>query len=302
MTITTVSTPSTLCPICTTSSEIRHRWHKDGHDIVECRSCGLLFRRHLPSEEEIEAIYQEEYFRDDGALGGTGYRDYLADESEHRLTARRRITRLRRHVAPPQQLLDVGCAAGFFLDEARRSGFNVDGIDVAPTMTRHAAEVIGIPVKTGLFQSSTFQEETYDCVTMWDYIEHSLAPIDDIAKAHSLLRPEGTLVIATGDARTLVAKISGRRWHLLTPRHHNFFFSAKSLRIALEKHGFTIVETVYPPAWYSVGYLIHKLQTMLPARAVVRVVIRVLEQFGLSRFSVPVNLFDIVTVVAVKNK
>ena len=32
------------------------------------------------------------------------------------------------------------------------------------------------------------------------------------------------LALSTGDVGSLAARLSGSRWHLLTPRHHNYFF------------------------------------------------------------------------------
>ena len=35
---------------------------KDGFDIVRCPSCGLVFRAHMPAQEELAAIYSDVYF------------------------------------------------------------------------------------------------------------------------------------------------------------------------------------------------------------------------------------------------
>jgi 2-polyprenyl-3-methyl-5-hydroxy-6-metoxy-1,4-benzoquinol methylase len=284
-----------LCGAPTASATVR--WVKEGLAIVECRSCRLLYRRDLPEPDEVADIYREEYFRDDGALGGEGYRDYLSDEGEHRLNARRRLDRLER-VSEKGTLLDVGCAAGFFLDEARRRGWTARGIDVAPSMTRYARDELGLDVETGLFQRTSLAAESVDCVTMWDYIEHSITPFDDLRAAHRVLRRGGTLALSTGDAGTLVARLSGRRWHLLTPRHHNFFFTTETLTRALEQAGFAVKTVGHPPAWYSVSYLAHKLQTLARVRPVTALSDWIATR-PVGDKSVPVNLFDIVTIAAV---
>ena len=87
-------------------------WLKDAYEIVRCGECGLLFRRKLPSGAELPEIYSDEYFRrPDGSHDAQGYRDYLADEAEHRLNARRRLECLA-GVQTAGALLDVEGGGG----------------------------------------------------------------------------------------------------------------------------------------------------------------------------------------------
>src|SRR5215471_2323272 len=120
------------------------RFRKDGFDIVRCRACGLLFRTRLPDERELEQIYDASYFF--SALGdtrGQGYRDYLAEEDLHRDAARRRLDALA-SLTEPGSLLDIGAAAGFFVDEASRLGWDAQGIDIAPAMVSWAVDHLGV--------------------------------------------------------------------------------------------------------------------------------------------------------------
>jgi SAM-dependent methyltransferase len=272
-------------------------WVKDGHPIVRCPSCGLLFRGDLPTDEELAAIYGNAYFQaGTHGTGGEGYPDYLADEELHRRNARRRLD-LIGGVGVDGRLLDVGCAAGFFLDEASARGFDVTGVELSESMGRHAREQLGLPVVQGSFLDAELPEGPYDCITMWDYIEHSVDPGADLDRARSLLRGGGLLALSTGDSGSLVARVSGSRWHLLTPRHHNYYFDRRTLRRALEKSGFRIRRVGAPAARYTLGYVAHKLQTMSRVRLLERLAASI-ERSRAGRISLPVNLWDVVTVLA----
>lgn len=273
------------------------RWRKDGYDIFLCRSCGLLFRGPLPTAADLESIYARDYFIRAEGSDANGYSDYLSDEAEHRLTAKRRVAKLSGEV-PPGRLLDVGSAAGFFMDEARSAGWEVHGIDVSPDMSAWGKEKLDLDIANGLFQSADYPADSFDTVTMWDYIEHSIDPAGDFAKAAHVLRPGGMLMLSTGDAASLVARLSGRRWHLLTPRHHNFFFTVDTLSRYLRANGFEVVAVNHPSAHYSLRYMVYKLGTMAPRS---RVLSNLSEWIGARRIgerSIRFNLGDIVTICA----
>jgi len=296
-----VSKATTICNNCGTAMGVpeTRAYTKDGFEIVRCPSCDLVFRAHMPAPEELGSIYNDAYFAspaDDEEIGATGYLDYVADEELHRVNAKRRLGRLRRH-ASPGRLLDVGCAAGFFLDEARRSGWEPRGIELAPSMASWAEEHLGLPVDRVPFAVARLEPNAYDAITMWDYIEHSVDPVGDLRRSHELLKPGGILALSTGDVGSLAARLSGSRWHLLTPRHHNFFFERRTLSRMLERSQFSVVSVGHPASWYSVQYLAHKLRTIVDGPTIERVADR-LQGGRIGRLQVPVNLWDIMSVIA----
>ena len=273
-------------------------WTKDGLVILRCSSCGLLYRASLPSSEELSGLYDSSYFRaEERSQRGEGYADYVGEADLHRLNARRRLSFLE-GLTRPGSLLDVGCAAGFFLDEARANGWQVTGVELSAEMAEWASGTLGLEsVIQGSFTGLAWNEGTFDCVTMWDYIEHTIDPLSELRLAHKVLRPGGLLVLSTGDAGSVVARLSGRRWHLLTPRHHNYFFTRSSLLLGLERAGFGVLAVRHFGARYSTRYLAHKLRTLVDVRPLRRLE-RTLGGSRMGAVGVPVNLGDIVTIVA----
>jgi SAM-dependent methyltransferase len=284
----------TACILCGVRfpSEENRRWTKDGHAIVRCPSCALLFRRDLPTEADLDEIYGLDYFKGDA----TGYLDYVADEEVHRAVAQRRLDALERAVAPGR-LLDVGAAAGFFVAEARARGWDASGIDVSAPMVDWGRERLRLPLARATLAEPGVAPGSLGALTMWDYIEHSLDPAADLRSAHELLRPGGVLALSTGDASAIVARLQGRRWHLLTPRHHNFFFTAATLSELLARSGFELVSLDHRGSRYPLRYLVHKLGTLAPSPRLERLAGR-FASTRLGALSIPVNLWDIVTVVA----
>ena len=92
-----------------------------------------------------------------------------------------------------------------------------------------------------------------------------------------------------------MARVSGARWHLYTLPEHLFFFSRRSLRLLLGAEGFAIERMRAESSVYPLRYLVERLRKTLLGRT------------GATRASwpgaglrIPLNLFDIVTVHAVK--
>ncbi len=165
------------CNICQASLEQSRdfRWEKDCYSIFQCPSCGTLIRGDLPDSDALREIYGPAYFLDaSGTTRGQGYSHYLGEEQNHRANAAVRVRLLERYESPGR-LLDVGCAAGFFLDEARRRGWQVQGVELSGEMAAYARAQLKLDVWQGSFDDAALEPGTFDVITMWDYLEHSLA-------------------------------------------------------------------------------------------------------------------------------
>jgi hypothetical protein len=258
----------------------------------------MLMRQRLPAHDELEGIYAPEYFAYRAEDPVDGYADYLGDAERHREAARTRLSLIDGFAPARGRLLDVGAAAGFFVDEAIRAGWEAEGIDIAPHVVEWGRRELDVPLRVGEV-SGVERRGTYAAVTMWDYIEHSLDPAGDLAGSNQLLAPGGIVALSTGDLDSVAARLTRSRWHLLTPRHHNFFFSARTLGRLLERTGFEIAWLGHPGSRYSLAHLAYKFDR--GARiALTAAAARRLARSSFGRYSVPLNLFDIVTVVARK--
>ena len=56
----------TPCPVCA-APDARTFLSYEGHELVECRDCGLVFLDPMPAAEALAALYHDAY---DGAQAG----------------------------------------------------------------------------------------------------------------------------------------------------------------------------------------------------------------------------------------
>jgi SAM-dependent methyltransferase len=229
---------------------------KAGHKVWKCGSCGTLFLFPLPKPSETEAVYGKEYFT--GAREGFGYVDYDADKEAMRSVFEQYLRDFERVLGKTGRLLDIGAATGYFMKIAEEKGWKTRGVEISP----YAAELgrsRGLDIETGTIHGTTFGQESFDMVTMWDVVEHVPDPILDIRKTCSLLRPGGLFAIITPDSGSRFAKFMGSRWPLLVPPEHIFYFNRESLGLLLKKNGFEVIEvSCIGSKGFTVQYLLSK--------------------------------------------
>lgn len=277
------------CPVCG-AQDVRPKLRTHGVDVLQCRACALAFW--LPEDGFDSArLYDGHYFAGDDV--SAGYDDYAVLEPALRATFRRRLESLR--AKPGAWLLDVGAAYGFAASEAERAGFRVAGLEIcAEAAVRAAAQLNGRVVRASAVELP-FASARFDVITLWDVIEHLPDPHRAVAEIARCLRPGGRLALTTGDVGSLVARLSGVRWHLYTIPEHLFFFSRRSLHLLLEAHGLRIERMRAQGASYPIGYLAERLRkTLLGPKS------RFGYVFRNASLIVRVNLFDVLLVEAVR--
>jgi len=103
-------------------------------------------------------------------------------------------------------LLDVGSSYGIFLDIASRAGFRVRGIEpgeqaVSMSRSRHP----DIPVDNTDFQSADIPQCSYDVVTFWSVLEHTVDPRAALLRANAVLKEGGLIALRVPNFKSLLA-------------------------------------------------------------------------------------------------
>lgn len=153
--------------------------------------------------------------------------------------------------------LDVGCARGWFLDEAGKQGIIMDGIEPEknffPEAERYGANVIH-----GLFPQNFNLEKKYDFIIFNDVFEH-LPDLDSvIKKCNELLKPDGLMIINCPDSNGIFFMIAKfmkspgidsywrRLWQLDFYSPHLWYFNERSLSLMMSNYGLSCTDSYAP--------------------------------------------------------
>ena len=262
---------------------------------LACDCCGLARLDPMPSTEDVRDFFDPSYFTG-GRVGG--YDDYAADDAIHVRNARLRLDRLAADLpAGPVRLLDVGCAFGHVLRDAQSRGWEVQGVEVCEEIADHARRGTASRVDADLADVPSGSRGSFDAVTMFQVIEHVPSPDLDLAKVHSLLRPSGLVALETWNRSSVVARLFGGHWQLLSPPSVLWAYDRRSLTLLLRRAGFDLVR--YRRTWkfvslrFSASLLRDGGQPGIAAR-----VGRIAARMPLRDRALPYALGDLVWVVA----
>lgn len=284
------------CNLCG-SDDRRPFCPENGLSLVECQGCGLVYVSPRPDPAELYALYGETYFHNNES-GVVGYSDYIRDETNIRRTARRRLRHLERFIKPGR-MIDVGCAAGFFIDEAHQRGWQVEGLDVSSFAVEYTRSHFGHTAHLGPFTEVGLPAGVYDLVTLWDVIEHVPDPRAYIRRAAELLRAGGVIVLATPDVGSVPARLAGRRWvGFKLSEEHIYYFSISTLTRMLDESGFDVVNVRHVGKYVTLRLFIDRLGMYFPRLAGLLAFFE--RTLKLSERAAYVNPFDIVAVTARK--
>ncbi len=142
------------------------------------------------------------------------------------------------------KIMDIGCGEGYFLNLAKKMGFEVVGIDFNKKAIEIAKEKFGIervyPFTIEEFIEK-FPDEKFDVICAFHLIEHLENPLDFIFKFKKILNKQGFFIFSIPSDRRISVKLK-RREEFDYPPHHLTRWNDKSIKFLAGKTGFEIIK------------------------------------------------------------
>lgn len=233
--------------------------------LYRCRGCGTGYLDPRPNRQTIGLAYAS-YFTHVCAGGpvekpGSWWRRfrtaqrnaYLNAHYGYQLTPARprsprwlstgrrlrfdKYTGYLRYPGPGARLLDVGCGNGLFLLQMRSLGWDVFGVEPDPKSAA-AAAAAGLNVRSGLLEAQPLPDAHFDAITMNHVVEHLHQPRETLRFCRRILKPGGTLYVATPNLGGAGHRRFGGDWFPLDPPRHLVLFTPESLKRIFASTGF----------------------------------------------------------------
>lgn len=229
------------CPVCNTLMKNSHIiWH------WQCANCGYEKSDFEPAINNIFAHEKIDELQREKGLRALRMKNYgkLLDAIEK--------------IQPASgQLLDVGCAHGWFLVAANERGYDTLGIE--PDQQFIAIAPHGISIRQGFFPEILEETAKFDVIVFNDVLEHMPDVKAVLNGCRKHLKPGGVLVINLPStsgmfynvARLLtvfgISSFFSRLWQEGFPSPHLHYFNPTNLRLLLQSNGFAEISSARLP-------------------------------------------------------
>lgn len=234
-----------VCPICRYQFVDDHPIKLSVTNLYSCSHCGVVFAKpnfHNPDRDFFDSYQVNQWLK--------YYR--LFRKRSHRLFVERRKELFKNGMS----ILDIGCAAGWFLDEVKLKFKAVVTVGVEPSPSMKGK----INKSHRVYQLGAEQlgqvKGVFDMVTLWNVFEHFPNPHRIINLVSRKLKRNGYLVLSVPNQKGLIsgiayflARVSGGIFSIPLEElfqtdnafGHLFHYDRSSLSELLEKNGFAVL-------------------------------------------------------------
>lgn len=206
---------------------------ESGYKGRKCPQCGLIFISPRPTLTEILSLYSH-------IETNVSTETLMSAAFVKRLYAKHNLKIITKFVKNGA-ILEIGAGAGYFLDEARKEGFEVYGIEINSIKADFIRRELGIPCVESPLDASLFDEMKFNIIYHCDVISHFYDPISEFRKINGMLKENGIIVFETGNFGDVKQKYYRFVTRFQYP-YHLFFFSENNVQELLRRTGFEFIK------------------------------------------------------------
>ena len=206
---------------------------ENGYKGKKCPICGLIYVSPRPSFLEIQDLY----CHDQANISADAH---ISGSFSKRLNAKHNLRIIKKFIKNGS-VLEIGAGAGYFLDEARKEGFEAYGIELNNIQANFIRSELKISCEESPLDVSSFGGKKFDIIYHCDVISHFYDPIADFKMINNRLKDSGILVFETGN----LGDVKEKYYRIFTKFQlpdHLFFFTENNLKELLKRTGFEFMK------------------------------------------------------------
>lgn len=218
-------------------------------DVIECEACRFKHVVPLPSPEELDAVYRQDYYSTEKPL----YLERTAEDADWWETVFSDRYDTLEELLPPtrRRLLDIGSGPGAFLAHGNKRGWRTLGVEPSHQAAEHSRSTGLEVVEEFLTPENAGRLGQFDAIHASEVFEHLPDPRQMAGLLFDLLAPGGVACICVpNDYSPIQATLrsGGFAPWWLAPPHHLNYFDGDSLARLLTGAGLEIVlrEATFP--------------------------------------------------------
>ncbi|HLV70854.1 MAG TPA: class I SAM-dependent methyltransferase [Xanthomarina sp.] len=217
--------------------------------LIENKMYGFLETHPQPKAEQLP-----EYYNTEDYISHTDSKRNLFEKVYHLvryMSLKRKVKIIDSFFQPEVQpvnsnekkLLDIGCGTGDFLQMAQKHQWEVFGIEP----NENARTIANSKTNQRVFNTEklkTFKTSSFDVITLWHVLEHLPNLDEQVHILKSLLKPNGTLIIAVPNYKSYDASYYKDFWAAFDVPRHLWHFSKTSISKLFTSQNMTVVSVL----------------------------------------------------------
>lgn len=245
------------CPICNKEdiSTLLHTkdYSLTGEDfqIIQCANCTLEYTDPAPSKEAIAPFYNFPSY-----ISHTDTKEGMVNKMYHKVR-NHTLTQKTNWVQSlftghKGHLLEVGAGTGAFADSMSKKGWKVTALEPDASSRQKALDKYNLNILP-IEELFHLEPAKYEVITLWHVLEHVHDLNAYMKTFHSLLKPNGRLIIAVPNYTSYDAGYYKKYWAAYDVPRHLYHFSPLSMHYLAKKHKMSIMQKL--PMWFDSFYV-----------------------------------------------
>lgn len=233
------------CPSCghqqfkTFLNAIDYTVSKETFEMVQCKSCELVFTNPRPEADKAGKYYQSEAY-----ISHSNTQKGLINQLYHwvrNITLKQKTQWIKGYQIGEKKLLDIGCGNGHFLKACQEDGWNITGMELDPDTAKRASELLQQDIHPSIKKIES--NEQFDLITMWHVLEHVYEMKEYFAFFKSQLSPKGKLLLALPNHKSYDAELFQQYWAAYDVPRHIYHFNPSTLAFLAQQEGFKLIKS-----------------------------------------------------------
>src|SRR3990167_3266714 len=197
--------------------------------LINCVNCGYIHLDPIPSKRNVESLYQSKYYSNEKPLY---IKRSIEDEKWWQSIFQDRLQTIDEYQKTEgKRLLEFGSGPGLFLKYAKKNGWDVIGVEASPIAAEFSKKK-GLRIIETLFEDlDTRSLGLFDCVALFEVLEHVAFAKETLVTANKLLKTGGVICLSIPNEynplQNVVKEAEKIKTYWLVPPLHIRYFTFK---------------------------------------------------------------------------
>ena len=215
--------------------------------IVKCKTCNLVRYDPIIDPELIDNLYKQ---------SDCSYTTEKENEPLARTYGRYLENIVNSYDVNRNSYLDIGCSNGFMIEKAIEMGFsNARGIEPSLAAIEHASDKIKARIIPGMFDSSKFENETFDLISFFQTFDHIIEPNEFLQDVRKKLNEKGFVIAINHNIGSISYKFLREKSPIIDIEH-TYLYDLTTMRKIFEKNQFKVHKVFPVKNWVTLSRLL----------------------------------------------